>query len=88
MLDIFSERIVNVQIHQGIARLDFARLESVNSETKEVTLKPAMRLVMPLAAFMEMADHVGKIRENILKQMPGQVGGEDQGPSASFKPKN
>ena len=87
MLDIFSERIVNVQIHQGIARLDFARLESVNPETKEVSLKPAMRLVMPLAAFMEMADHVGKIRENILKQAPRQdaSGAHD---SVVFTPKN
>ncbi len=87
MLDLFSERIVNVQIHQGIARLDFARLESVNPETKEVALKPAMRVAMPLAAFMEMADHIGKIRENILKQMPSSNAGATD-PSVSFTPKS
>jgi hypothetical protein len=32
-------------------------------------MKPAMRVVMPLAAFLEMADQVNKIRESILKQM-------------------
>lgn len=87
MLDLFAERIVNVQIHQGIARLDFARLESVNAETKEVMMKPAMRVVMPLAAFMEMADHIGKIRENVIKQMPAQdaSGAHD---SVVFTPKN
>ncbi len=87
MLDLFIDRIANVQIHQGIARLDFARVENVNPETKEVTMKPAMRVAMPLAAFMEMADHIGKIRENILKQMPSSNAG-DTGPSASFTPKN
>lgn len=70
MLDLFVERIVNVQIHQGIARLDFARLEAVNAETKEVSLKPSTRVVMPLAAFMELAEYVGNIRENVIEQMP------------------
>lgn len=88
MLDLFADRITNVQIHQGIARLDFARVENVNPETKEIKMKPAMRVAMPLAAFMEMAEHIGKIRESIISQMPSQAGGEDSGPSASFKPKN
>lgn len=86
MLDLFAERIVNVQIHQGVARLDFARLENVNPETKEVMLKPAMRVVMPLGAFMEMAEHIVKIRENILQQVPGQEPGGNE--SVVFNPKN
>lgn len=69
MLDLFAERLTNINIHQGIARLDFDRLESVNPEKKEAVMKPAMRVVMPLAAFLEMADQVNKIRESILKQM-------------------
>lgn len=72
MLDLFAERIANIQIHLGIVRLDFDRLESVNAETKEVVMKPAVRIVMPIAAFLEMAEQVNKIRESILKQVASQ----------------
>jgi len=68
MQDLFAERLVNMHIHQGIARLDFARLESVNPDKNQVTYGPAMRLVMPLDAFMQAAEQMHRMREEILKQ--------------------
>lgn len=72
MLDLFAERLSNVQIHNGIVRLDFARLESVNSEKNEAVMKPAMRLVMPLDGFMVAVEQMNKIREDIMDKMKGQ----------------
>ncbi len=74
MQDFFTERLVNVQIHQGIARLDFARLESVNVETNEAKLKPSMRVVMPLDAFMNAVDHMAKVRDDIIAQLAEKSG--------------
>jgi len=68
MQDLFAERLVNMHIHQGIARMDFARLESVNPDKNQVTYGPAMRLVMPLDAFMHMAEQMHRMREEIIKQ--------------------
>jgi len=68
MHDLFAERLVNVHIHQGVARLDFARLESVDPEKNQATLAPSLRLVLPLDAFMQAADQMHKVREAIIQE--------------------
>ncbi|MDP3511543.1 MAG: hypothetical protein Q8S20_02235 [Sulfuritalea sp.] len=68
MQDIFAERLVNLQIHQGIARLDFARLETIDVEKNQATFAPAFRLAMPVDAFMQMAEQFQKVRETIQNQ--------------------
>jgi len=74
MQDLFAERLVNMHIHQGIARLDFARLESIDPQKNQATFAPALRLVMPLDAFMQAVEQMNRIREDILKQSQAQVG--------------
>ncbi len=68
MQDLFTDRLVNLQVHQGIARLDFARLEKLDPEKQQATFAPALRLAMPLDAFMHMAEQIDKVREAILQQ--------------------
>lgn len=68
MQDIFADRLANLAIHQGIARLDFARLESVDPEKNQATFAPSLRLAMPVDAFMRMAEQIGQAREAILQQ--------------------
>lgn len=68
MQDIFAERLINLQIHQGIARLDFARLETIDVEKNQATFSPAFRLAMPMDAFMQMAEQFHKVRETIQNQ--------------------
>jgi hypothetical protein len=68
MQDLFVDRIFNIGIHQGIARMDFARLEKVDPEKKQVVFQPSMRLAMPLDAFVQMADQMVHLRDEILKQ--------------------
>lgn len=68
MLDLFADRLGNIQINNGIVRMDFARLEGIDAEKKEAILKPAMRLVMPLDGFMVAVEQLNKIREDIIKK--------------------
>lgn len=68
MQDLFAEGLIKVQIHQGNARMDFARLESVDPENKKATFAPAVRLVMPLEAFMQAVEEMNRMREDILKK--------------------
>jgi len=73
MQDLFAERLVNMHIHQGVARLDFARLESIDPQKNQATFAPALRLVMPLDAFMQAVEQMNRIREDILKQSQPQA---------------
>lgn len=68
MIDLFIDRLAAVQIHQGVARLDFSRLESIDPEKKQASFAPSLRLAMPLDAFMQATEQMVKIREAILQQ--------------------
>jgi hypothetical protein len=71
MKDLITDRLLN--IHRGIARLDFARLESVDTEKNPATFAPSMRLSKPVDTFMQMAEQVNKVREAILDQAKPQT---------------
>jgi len=68
MLDLFAERLVNMHINQGVARLDFARLDSIAPQKNQATFAPAVRLVTLLDAFMQAVEQMNRVREDILKQ--------------------
>ncbi len=73
MQDIFAERLINLQIHQGIARLDFARLETIDVEKNQATFAPAFRLAMPVDAFIQMTEQFQKVRESIQNKVKDQA---------------
>ncbi len=50
MKDLFTDRLLN--IHRGVARLDFARMELVDTEKNQATFAPSMRLSMQVDTFM------------------------------------
>jgi hypothetical protein len=73
MQDLFAERLVNVSLSQGVVRLDFARLESVDPEKKQATFAPSVRLVMPIDSFMQAAEQISRVREDVIKQSQAQA---------------
>ncbi len=74
MQDLFVDRLGNVTIAGGVARLDFLRLESIDAEKKQIVLKPSTRLVIPLEGLMQAIQMLEQMREELLKQAPpGQV---------------
>ena len=68
MNDIYADRFVRFNISQGVARLDFARLEAIDGDKKEITMTPSSRLILPLDAFMQFAEQVEKIKAAILNE--------------------
>ena len=68
MQDIYADRFLRFNISQGVARLDFARIEYIDGEKKEVTMTPSSRLVLPLDAFMQFAEQVEKIKGAIVSE--------------------
>jgi len=68
MRDFFVDRFANLNIADGVARLDFVRVENINAEKKQVTMSPSLRLALPFEAFMQMAEQFAKVREEIIKK--------------------
>ena len=77
MRDFFVDRFANLNIADGVARLDFLRVENINAEKKQVTMSPSLRLALPFEAFMQMAEQFAKVREEILKKNSEQAAAVD-----------
>jgi len=73
MRDFYVDRFANLNIAEGVARIDFARVENINAEKKQVTMAPSLRLALPLEAFMQMAEQFAKVREEIIKKSSEQA---------------
>ncbi len=42
MKDLFVDRLINISVWQGVARLDFARVDDVNPEDKKVNMSASL----------------------------------------------
>ena len=73
MRDFFVDRFANLSIADGVARIDFVRVENINADKKQVTMSPSLRLALPLEAFMQMAEQFAKVREEIIKKNSEQA---------------
>ncbi len=60
MQDIFVDRMVNISVVQGVARLDFARVDQINTDDNTLKLSPSYRLAMPIDALAALAEQSSK----------------------------
>jgi hypothetical protein len=70
MSDLFVDRLGNVAIADGVVRLDFLRLASVDAEKKQARMEPVLRVVMPLPSFVQAVTMLDRVRAELLKQAP------------------
>ena len=56
MKDIFVDRLMNISVLQGVARLDFARVDSVDEKEKQIKLSPSYRVAMPIDALESLLE--------------------------------
>lgn len=63
-------------VSQGVARLDFARIENYDNDKKEITMTPHARLILPIDSFMQFAEQVARIKEEILSKASSDVAEE------------
>lgn len=68
MSDLFVDRLGNVAIADGVVRLDFLRLVSVDPEKKQVKMEPSLRVAIPLPAFLQAIDMLDKVRAELVRQ--------------------
>jgi enterochelin esterase-like enzyme len=72
MKDLFVDRLVNVSVLAGVARLDFARVDNVNPEDKKIQMSNSYRVALPLDALVHLAEQSSKVVEELKKQAANQ----------------
>ena len=68
MKDIYADRFLKCNVSQGVVRLDFARVESIDHEKNEVSMSPSTRLILPMDSFLHFVEQIERMREKILSQ--------------------
>lgn len=72
MKDLFVDRLVNVSVLAGVARLDFARVDNVNPEDKKIQMSNSYRVALPIDALVHLAEQSSKVVEELKKQAANQ----------------
>jgi len=75
--DLFVDRLVNVSVMAGVARLDFARVDSVNPEDKKIQMSNSYRVALPIEALIHLSEQTTKVVSELKKQAPVNVDGSD-----------
>jgi hypothetical protein len=68
MKDIFADRFMKCNVSQGVVRLDFGRVESIDHEKNEVSMSPSTRLVLPVDGFIHFAEQVDNLKKKLINQ--------------------
>ena len=68
MKDIFADRFLKCTASQGVVRLDFGRVESIDNDKNEISVAPSTRMVMPTDGFVHFVDQAIQLRDKLLEQ--------------------
>ncbi len=68
MSDLYVDRLGNVTIANGVARLDFLRFISIDPESKQAKMVPSTRLVLPVDGLAQTIDMLEKLKAGLIKQ--------------------
>lgn len=68
MKDIFVDRFLKCTASQGVVRLDFGRVESIDNEKNEISVAPSTRLVLPMDGFVHFVEQAVQLRDQLLDQ--------------------
>ena len=68
MKDIFVDRFLKCTASQGVVRLDFGRVESIDNDKNEISVAPSTRLVLPMDGFVHFLDQANQLRDQLLDQ--------------------
>jgi len=68
MKDVFVDRFLKCTASQGVVRLDFGRVESIDNDKNEISMTPSARLVLPMDGFIHFVDQAVQLRDKLLEQ--------------------
>ena len=77
MKDIYADRFLKCTASQGVVRLDFGRVESIDNEKNEISMTPSSRLVLPLDSFSHFVDQVIQLRDKMKSQDMAEIEPDD-----------
>jgi len=75
MNDLFVDRLVNVSVMSGVARLDFARVDDVNQEDKKIQMSNSYRIALPLEALVHLSEQTANAVAELRKQSKNNTTG-------------
>lgn len=73
MDNIYADRVGNIMISNGIARLDFLTLNAVNQETNQGDFERTCRLNIPVDGLMQAIDVLEKLKADLLQQQQTNI---------------
>jgi ABC-type sulfate/molybdate transport systems ATPase subunit len=68
MKDIFVDRFLKSTASQGVVRLDFGRIESIDNDKNEISVAPSARVVLTIDGFLHFVDQAVQLRDQLLEQ--------------------
>lgn len=68
MSDLFVDRLGNIVIADGVARLDFLRLTEIDADKKQGRMAPSVRLAIPLTGLIQAIEMLDKVREQLVQK--------------------
>ena len=68
MKDIFVDRFLKCTASQGVVRLDFGRVESIDNDKNEISVAPSARLVLPMDGFVHFVEQAVQLQATLLEQ--------------------
>ena len=77
MKDIYADRFLKCTASQGVVRLDFGRVESIDNEKNEISMTPSSRLVLPVDSFSHFVDQVIQLRDKMKSQDIAEIEPDD-----------
>jgi hypothetical protein len=77
MKDIYADRFLKCTASQGVVRLDFGRVENIDSEKNEISMTPSARLVLPMDGFSHFVDQVVQLRDKMKGQDMTEIEPDD-----------
>ena len=66
--DLFVDRLGNIVIADGVARLDFLRSIEIDAEKKQARVAPSVRLAIPLTGLVQAIEMLDKVRGQLVLQ--------------------
>ncbi|MDP8052553.1 hypothetical protein QJU23_08975 [Pasteurella atlantica] len=67
MSHYFADRLGNISVLGGVARLDFLTVKEIDKTSQKVSLENSIKLVMPLEGIMQTIDALEKMKQELLE---------------------
>lgn len=72
MQTYYADRLGNINIAGGMARLDFLTVKGVENEGKQVQLEKSFRLVMPMDGIFQTIGLLEEMKQALMKQVEAE----------------